>query len=386
VSINRKILSMIATLCCCFAILFFRLPESFLDPEIVLVDGATFWLDAKVIGPSTLFFSQSGYLALFPHIVALLAAKLTIIEKIAFTYSAHLVTLILLIYLLSNRNPLRFKPLLALIIVICPQQAHWIHGSALNAIWLLGLLLLLFTILKPPASIAAQIFDMCLILLSALSSPLILWMMAFFILRYRQKQDRYSKALCLTASLCWLIQFVVFISSYDTRAEGEIILDYAVWIQVLVKLFSGQLLPNVVNTGATLGVGIALVLLYFYLSYILAVTKKYQLLYLLLAGFLTSLAPVFSYLASPRELYWHADRYKYIAAVTLLWVLVQQISKKNALGLLSISLLAISFYNSLFPLRTFEPKMQRSACADVSADLAPLQCANGLEYRWYFSQ
>lgn len=372
-----------ATVVICFVLLFIRLPESFTDPEIVLSDGATFALLARVEGIESLLIPQSGYLQLFSRTVAYLGSLFPTYEKVLFTYSAFLVELILLLYLLSARTQLRYKPLLALTVVLCPYQAYWIHGSAVNAIWLLGLLMLLILIARPSTSASSTLSDHALLAFSAMSSPLILWFFPLFFWRYYNERDRHSLALLLNAMCCWCIQLFVFLLSYRPRSTGTFNTDWETWLQVLLKLFNSQLVAHPLQTPiALLALGL-LVLLYVYVLHY-SLSKGYWVhTAVLLAGLLTNASPLLSYLPEPRVLYWHADRYKYIGAVTLLWVLLQHVDRRNAFGVCAIFLLGLSLYNSLNSLTAATPEMFQTSCGPHTLELAAEECREGLRFRWY---
>lgn len=371
------------TIVLCFVLLFIRLPESFIDPEIVLSDGASFVLRAKTLGIESLLTPQSGYLQIFSRVIAYLGSLFPLYEKALFTYSAFLVELIVLLYVLSARTQLRYRPLLALTVVLCPFQAHWIHGSAVNAIWLLGLLMLLILIARPCSSRSGSIGDTALLALSAMSNPLILWFLPLFVWRYHRERDRYSFLLLLTAICCWCIQFAVFLLSYRPRSAGTFSTDWEAWIQVLLKLFSSQLIPHALYSPIAVIVIALLFALYAYVLRDSISNGKWTHTVLLLAGLLTCASPLLSYLPEPRVLYWHADRYKYIGAVTLLWVLLQYIHKRSAFSFCAMLLLGLSLYNSLHFLTAATPTMFRTSCGSLLLEAIPEACDKGLTFRWY---
>ena len=380
---NHTGVSNLLSVVVCFAILFYRLPESFLDPDLVHTDSRAYLGHANNFGLSSLFVSVDGYLSLYTRIIVYLASHTPKLEGFLFSYGAHLGLLIVLLTILSKRTQLYAKPLVCIAVVLFPSKPYWVHASVVNIIWTLALLLPLLLVRKPAETRFALLIDCFLLTIAALSAAPILWIMPFFFWNYRKEPLASSRVLLFLAVFLWLVQFVLFLGTYQPRSKTPLgYIDWQAWLQVVMAMFSSPFVsPPISPLLAMLVIGFTATT-FLALAYAFLNKKQLAPIAFLLIGLLSIVPPMITFHDNPRELYWHLDRFKYIPAVLFSWTIIQGLSLGRSWKILCSALLLVIGTHTFSELRLYVPADFEKECS-VALEKEIGKCNERLKFRWY---
>src|SRR5215469_6699193 len=158
-----------------FVLLVSRRPDALLMPQFYAEDGTFWYADAYNHSWRCLFMSEAGYLHTVPRLVALftllfsLAAAPLVMNLIALFFEI----LPIHVFLSSRFNsvPSTLRLLGCLLYVAIPNSFE-IHANATNIQWHLALLSCMVLLAKPALTRAWLAFDLTILVLASVDSPL----------------------------------------------------------------------------------------------------------------------------------------------------------------------------------------------------------------------
>ncbi|MBZ0112159.1 MAG: hypothetical protein K8J08_06855 [Thermoanaerobaculia bacterium] len=166
------------------AILFWRKPDAFLNPQFWAEDGVVFFQQAYIEGSHSLVVTYSGYFHLIPRLVAWFVEAAPYRFAPAFYNLAGLGGMWAVVAMLhSPRLRLPVPSAYALVPVLVPHLTGEVFVSLTNVQWPLALLLLLTVLQEPPQRLLPLLGDVLIIVLVGLTTPLIVLLVPFLTLR-----------------------------------------------------------------------------------------------------------------------------------------------------------------------------------------------------------
>ncbi len=338
----------------CTLILFYRVPNSFLHPQLVAEDGPIFFADALELGMSSLFKPYAGQLLLFQRLVAWLVSFMPVkYAPHCYTYTALAATLAVLAYIARSRIRTPFKPLLAVAVVVCPHPDH-VYLNLFNAHWILALALLAAIIADDPPTVPRAMLAMMLLTLVLLTGPFALLFLPLLGLRLLWRRSVYSLALALLALGCIGVGMWCLTADQAglavSRAPGKFDPWNPTWLSVYGNGFAGILLfggkfwwnhlrSSPTSYNATLTA--ASVLIYLTFGVHALWRRDLRRLILLGAGFGILLATLCAFRGDPGCLIEQMGRYSFIPIVSLMWTALLTLSSGGLAARLAVVFLVV---------------------------------------------
>jgi hypothetical protein len=253
------------------AILFLRLPDRFLNPQFWAEDGF-FFTEALRNGVASILLPYGGYLLLVPRLCELAATTIPLEYAPAFLNGAALcIALAILSRVLSPRNPLPGKPLLALVTVLVPHPED-IFLTIENIQWILALGLVLLLISDDARTFRQHAGDIALGIFAGLTGVFSLIFLPFFAWRAFRRWTVASLVLLIVMATVAAIQlwFVADFPTLRPEMKGSFnpwLVPEIVGYQLFFRLFGGEWMPLLAPVPLMIAGGlVVLVLLYSTLS------------------------------------------------------------------------------------------------------------------------
>ncbi|NLG28276.1 MAG: hypothetical protein GX557_10220 [Chloroflexi bacterium] len=184
------------------AILYWRRPDAFYNPQLWAEDGSRFFTGVNFHGLETLVTPYAGYYHTYARLVAL-AGALVPYRLIPHFYGvcSYCVIALTVCYVFSRRLSAASGVRLAMgLAVVATTVGNEVFLNLANAGFLLALAWLLLAIADEPVRRSQAALDLALLALVGLSSPFAVCLWPLFGLRYITRRTRHS-ALLLAASL-----------------------------------------------------------------------------------------------------------------------------------------------------------------------------------------
>jgi len=189
-------------------ILYWRLPDTFTNPQFFAEDGTIFYGQAIFDGFKSAYTPYAGYFHLIVRIVALIGNLLPQAHVPAlYNFVAWLTICLIVIYLFSSRLPFKnhTKFILGLAIVATPTPNDpFMH--LLNIQWLLAFGLLLLIISNGPQSFRQSVFDFVFLTLLGLTVNITPFFMPLFVIRFAIRKTKHSLYLLILSVAVGIIQ------------------------------------------------------------------------------------------------------------------------------------------------------------------------------------
>lgn len=198
----------------CAAVLFYRVPDTFINPQFYVEDGVRFFPDARQHGIASLFESWTNYLHLVPRLFAYIVSPIPArYAPAAYKAYALLAHIGVIGYLFSNRINLSHKPLMAFAIVLTPCLDNACIVNLTNGQWSLAQMMILLCISNDATTRGQKVFDLVLLLLTGMTGPFTTLFLPVFAYRAIVRKSRWSYALlaivcCLTAMQLALVMIL----------------------------------------------------------------------------------------------------------------------------------------------------------------------------------
>jgi hypothetical protein len=158
-----------------FLILFSRRPDALLNAQFYAEDGTFWYADAYNYSWRCLFMSEAGYLHTVPRLVALFTLCFPLVyAPLIMNLSAFLAQILPIQLFLSSRfGGVPFSTrLLGCLLYLAVPNSFEIHANATNIQWHLALLGVMVLLARPPGGRAWRIFDLAVLALASVDSPL----------------------------------------------------------------------------------------------------------------------------------------------------------------------------------------------------------------------
>ncbi len=216
--VKRLLYNKAAVLLLAALVIFLRKPEALLNPQFWAEDGTVFFLDQYIQGWTALAKAYSGYLHLVPRIIAIVGSwfPYSLIPAI-FNVTAFALTLYVVSRMMSDRITVRGKTLMALAMVMVPQNMNEVFLNIANIQWFLFLLMIIIIMQDEPDETSSryrQLYfgDMVIMILCGLTGPFSVFLFPVTLVLYHFRRSRYSRMLLLTVFITASVQLILLFS------------------------------------------------------------------------------------------------------------------------------------------------------------------------------
>ncbi len=189
--------------------LFYRKPDTFLNPQFWAEDGAVFFKESHEMGAGALLHVYAGTTHLIPRLVAGIASFFPVSAAPAiYNFSTLAVVLLVAIKILSPRWEFPCKVPLALSLGLLPHSGE-IFMNLTNVQWYAALVLIVLILQDAPRTIWEGAGDLAALTLVGLTGPFILFLGPLFAARWIIQRGRpgYNGLLCAWVLALFLFQF-----------------------------------------------------------------------------------------------------------------------------------------------------------------------------------
>lgn len=259
------------------AILFWRRPDAFSNPQFWAEDGNTFFVEALYQGSKSITIPYAGYYHLVARLIAFAGSFMPMLYVPAlYAWATYLIVIFIAVYIFSSRfslpNYIRF--LLGLSIV-CTTAGNEVFINICNLAFLMFLPCLLLCISDEPQSLHESVFDLILLPLVGLSTPFAICLWLLFLLRWIVRRTNHSIYLLVISIIVAVIQ--VFHMGGRLQTEGPVLLFSPYWADALICRFAFCFLgtwATLINLTNTLRVGGVVIVVGFYACLSLYLIQK----------------------------------------------------------------------------------------------------------------
>ncbi len=170
------------------ALLILRRPDAVFHAQLWAEDGVVWFADAYNHGAlRALLFARDGYLQIFPRLVAAVSLWVPLVHvPLVFNLCALAVEALPPLFLISRRmrnlGALPVRCVLALLYLVVPDSSE-VHAIVTDSQSQLAVLACLVIIAEPPRSRSGRIFDMLVLALCALTTPMGMLLLAVAVAR-----------------------------------------------------------------------------------------------------------------------------------------------------------------------------------------------------------
>lgn len=331
------------------AILYWRRPDAFYNPQFWAEDGEVFFTDAFFLGIQSLFIPYRGYYHTIARIVAWGGSWMPPQQApLWYGFVSWVLLIVIVRYLFSSRfqftNSLRFLLGLALVTSTADNEVFF---NLANWATLTTFFWLLLAISEKPQTNSQIAFDRIVLLLTGLNSPFSICLWPMFILRWRIQKTTSSLYLLLLSIIVVFVQVWHMPSRILTGSMFPTInLSYAdIFVYRLGYMFFGEQVYQLQLTDPLRIYGLIIVAAFYgSLLWHGARTKNWALIIILGGGMMaTSLSMYVMRDAPPSTLAFWAGRHYYIPAVTTIWALLLSNLRPRYMRLIPLSMIFIAF-------------------------------------------
>lgn len=324
---QNALLGWIACILMVTAILYWRRPDAFSNPQLWAEDGNIFFTDAFFKGARALFLPYSGYYHTLARVAALIG-RLFPVRYVPYWYafSSWLVVAAIVGYIFSERLSftLPSKFLLGLAIVATTANNE-VFGNLANWATLMTLFWLLLAISNDGPSRRQSIFDCIILVLTGLNSPFTICLWPLFLFRWWQDHTSHRLRLAVLSCSVALIQ----IANMSARVQKGGILPAWNWLyaDALIYrfgfMFLGEQIFKLQLTNMLRVYGVLIVLGFYSCLFWQAIVGKNRPQFIILSGgVMVAMVSFYVMRHAPLYLINASGRHFFIPAVTLAWVLI----------------------------------------------------------------
>ena len=205
---QRTLLAFLACIAALTAVLYWRRPDAFYNPQLWAEDGNLLVTGMQFRGLGGVLIPYAGYFHTAAKLVALLAntaAPVDVPRAYAFASWLLLVAIVALLFTPRLRIPNGVKLAMGLALVMTPANNEVFFNLA-NWPFITGFVWLLLAIADAPRSRGACVFDLACLTLAGLSSPFSVVLWPLFVARYLRERSRFNLALLGLAGATAVIQ------------------------------------------------------------------------------------------------------------------------------------------------------------------------------------
>ncbi|HQZ53302.1 MAG TPA: hypothetical protein PLG23_07540 [Thermoflexales bacterium] len=205
---RRTLLAFLACIAAMTAVLYWRRPDAFYNPQLWGEDGNLLVTGMQFRGLGGLLIPYAGYYHTVPKLAALLAntaAPVDVPRAYAFASWLLLIAIVGLLFTPRLRLPNGVKLAMGLALVMTPASNEVFFNLA-NWPFIIGLVWLLLAIADAPGSPVARVFDVVCLTLAGLSSPFSIVLWPLFVARYLRERSRFNLTLLGLAGATAIVQ------------------------------------------------------------------------------------------------------------------------------------------------------------------------------------
>jgi hypothetical protein len=246
------------------ALLILRRPDAVFHAQLWAEDGVVWFADAYNHGAlRALFFARDGYLQLFPRLVAAVSLWVPLVHvPLVFNLIALTVEAVPPLFLVSSRmrnlGPLPLRCALALVYLFVPDSLE-VHAIVTDSQSQLAVLACLLIIADAPLSRWGKIFDVVVLVLCALTTPMGMLLLAVALARtvlpllvHRSANPRpagpemrWRWAQVSLLTVCALLQGLTLLTTAGARLDTVLGASVSRFVrivagQILVPIFVGH--------------------------------------------------------------------------------------------------------------------------------------------------
>jgi hypothetical protein len=263
-----------------FLVVFSRRPDAILNAQLWAEDGKFWYADAYPFGLHSLLMAEAGYLHTVPRIVALFTLLFPLaVAPLLMNLCAIVIQILPVNLFLSSRFSsisMGTRLLGSLMYLVLPNSFE-IHANSTNIQWHLALLACLVLLAARNEERTWRIFDLAILALVAIDSPLGIPLIPIAALLWWQRRDLRSKL-----SLAMLIPGTVFqilavLLSHSRRSApngatltrltsilgGQVFLSSVLGVRTFIQFYFAHLRYWFVIEAISLAVGLAIILFAF---------------------------------------------------------------------------------------------------------------------------
>lgn len=325
-------------------ILYLRMPESFLHPQLYAEDN-DFLYKTRADGWTSLSSVIAGWLAIVQFLVAMLASYFSAaLAPDIFYYAAVALTLLVVWMVMSPRLDMPYKPLLAFAVVVVPMGYEEL-GTLTNIQWILpiGGFALLFT--RPSAAPIVLVGEAVFLAVTALSGPFAIFYTPMYLWRLARAQESVERhrlvVLTAIAGIGALIQVsVLALHPSVLNLVAPTPYSWTVWVNLPFTQFMTTFGPASDLFRGTSGAVLGLILLA--TAAVLSWLPPYrtQKLFMLFFALAIAVSGMYKFRAA-LETQYSSQRYFYAGSVLALWF-VCCLSDRCYLRTLFVALVALT--------------------------------------------
>lgn len=339
-------------------VIFYRRPDSFLNPQFWGEEGTIFFSEAYHYGFKSLFNTCAGYFHLFPRLIACISISIHLpleIIPIVFCYS-WLAILFIIIYFIWKRLPLNDiqKFFISISLVLIPLQSEVIMNLT-NIQWIMSLFpLIIFSSNNLDRNKKWFYLDFFVLILAGLTGPnftvlLPLFLVLLVLQKDNFKVDKKRLLLYIVAIFFGLVGvFSLIHHGSVNRVDGEFILFNSGFVQYLFVQYAFLFIGKFAFKLAFILMLVGVITVAGFMIYVFKKSLRFKennfIFITLIAGLLFIVTTLIAYRNEPSMLspYYRGVRNFYIPAITFVWLLIVSISK------FKFGTIALVFLNFLF--------------------------------------
>lgn len=230
-----------------FLIIFSRRPDAILNPQFWAEDGRVWYADAYNHGAIYSFFTpEAGYYQTISRLVAVVSQAFPLgFAPLIFNLAAISCKILVVNFLLSSRlaqivPSLAGRILIAFVYLALPHSNET-HANLTNAQWHLALLSFLIVIAAPSEKTLWKIFDVAIILISALSGPFCLLLLPFAAIKWVKTRENWTIVLMAILAFASLIQLSSLLTTDRPTAQ-----PLGASAGLFLKIIGGHLFLNTI--------------------------------------------------------------------------------------------------------------------------------------------
>ena len=232
-----KIAFHIAVFLIAFLILFSRRPDALLNAQFYAEDGTFWYADAYNHSWHCLFMPEAGYLHTVPRLVALFSLIFPLaLAPLVMNLFALFFQILPIPVFFSRFNSLSLSiRVWGSLLYLAVPNSYEIHANATNIQWHLALLACLVILAAAPRSISWSVFDVAILTLASVDSPLGIPLIALVAAIWWMHREKRAKLMLFALIPGTLIEIVFLLFSQTRRPASN-----AANLTALASILGGQ--------------------------------------------------------------------------------------------------------------------------------------------------
>lgn len=234
-----------------FVLLVLRQPDKLLNAQFWAEDGIIFYANAYNLGAlKSIFIPYAGYLNTAPALVASFSQLFPLQwSPLVFNLVALVFQSLPVLLITSSRFatliPSFAVRLLIAFLYVGVTNSPEVHATVTNIQWYLSLMSSLIIIAQPSPAIAWQIFDVCIVVLTALTGPFAIFLLPIAVLKWRFRREKWLLPIIAILTSGAVIQVAVLAFAAQSRPKSPLEATPVLFAKILAgQVFLGGLIGN----------------------------------------------------------------------------------------------------------------------------------------------